>query len=147
MASPGARPLSPHLQIWRWGPGMALSILHRVSGVGAGLFGLALLLWWLGALAGGPEAYAAFAGWVWADLGALSWSGAAFLPSLAKVVLKLLLVGLTWAFFQHLVSGLRHMVLDTGAGFELVTNKRWAVISLIAGPLLTALFWAALLLS
>ena len=52
------RPLSPHLQIWKWGPHMLVSILHRVTGDGMALVGLGVLLWWLGALASGPEAYA-----------------------------------------------------------------------------------------
>lgn len=138
------RPLSPHLQIWRWGPGMALSILHRVTGVGLGLFGLGLLLWWLGALASGPEAYATFTAWAWADVTALDWAGAP-VGSVVKLVVKLLMIGLTWAFFQHLVSGVRHFVLDTGAGYELDGNNRWAALSIGLGPVLTALFWAILL--
>lgn len=142
---PSNRPTSPHLQIWRWGPGMALSILHRVTGVGLGLFGLGLLLWWLGAVASGPAAYATFTDWAWADLGKLDWSGAAIVGSLVKVLIKVVLVGLTWAFFQHLVSGVRHFVLDTGAGYELDANNRWATLSMLFGPLLTALFWALLL--
>lgn len=141
---PSNRPTSPHLQIWRWGPGMALSILHRVTGVGLGLFGLGLLLWWLGALASGPAAYETFTSWAWADLAALDWSGA-IIGSLVKVIIKLLMIGLTWAFFQHLVSGVRHFVLDTGAGYELDANNRWSTISIVLGPLLTALFWALLL--
>ena len=48
------RPLSPHLQIWKWGPHMLVSILHRVSGDGMALVGLFVLVWWLGALASGP---------------------------------------------------------------------------------------------
>jgi succinate dehydrogenase / fumarate reductase cytochrome b subunit len=142
---PSNRPTSPHLQIWRWGPGMALSILHRVTGVGLGLFGLGLLLWWLGALASGPAAYQTFTSWTWADLGSLDWSGAAVIGSLVKVLIKVVMVGLTWAFFQHLVSGVRHFVLDTGAGYELDANNRWSTISIVLGPLLTALFWALLL--
>lgn len=142
---PSNRPTSPHLQIWRWGPGMALSILHRVTGVGLGLFGLGLLLWWLGALASGPAAYETFTSWAWADLASLDWSGAAIIGSVVKVLIKLLMIGLTWAFFQHLVSGVRHFVLDTGAGYELDANNRWSTISIVLGPLLTALFWALLL--
>ena len=48
-----ARPLSPHLSIWRWGPHMAVSILHRVTGAGLAMVGLALLVWWLVAAASG----------------------------------------------------------------------------------------------
>src|SRR5262245_29257407 len=96
MAQAGTRnrPLSPHLQIWRWGPAMTLSILHRVSGNGLAVAGLGLLLWWLGALASGPDAYASFAGWVWADIGQLEWSGfGAIIGSLVRIVLKLVLIG------------------------------------------------------
>jgi succinate dehydrogenase / fumarate reductase, cytochrome b subunit len=119
-----ARPISPHLQIWRWGPAMAASILHRVTGNGLAVAGLGVLVWWLGALASGPEAYAAFMGH------ATSWYG------------LIVLVGISWTYFGHIASGLRHYVLDTGAGFELDTNNRWSVITIIAGIALTAAFWA-----
>lgn len=119
-----ARPISPHLQIWRWGPAMAASILHRVTGNGLAVAGLGVLVWWLGALASGPEAYAAFMGH------ATSWYG------------LVVLVGISWTYFGHIASGLRHYVLDTGAGFELDTNNRWSVITIIAGIALTAAFWA-----
>jgi succinate dehydrogenase / fumarate reductase, cytochrome b subunit len=140
------RPLSPHLTIWKWGPHMAVSILHRISGDGFAFVGLPVLLWWLGALASGPEAYETFTGWMWADLGALEWSGAAILLSLLKFLLKLVMIGLSWAFFNHLCSGIRHFVLDMGAGFEIETNKTWSVLSILGGIVLTAAFWAALVL-
>ena len=60
MASPKSRPLSPHLTIWRWGPHMVVSILHRATGIALSVAGLALLTWCLMALAQGPQAYAAF---------------------------------------------------------------------------------------
>lgn len=110
------------------------------------LAGLGILLWWLGALASGPEAYATFASWVWADLGALEWSGAAIVLSLVKILLKLVIIGLSWAFFSHMSSGLRHFVLDIGAGYELETNKFWSIASPVIGIVLTAGFWALLLL-
>ncbi|MBW8785325.1 MAG: succinate dehydrogenase, cytochrome b556 subunit [Novosphingobium sp.] len=140
------RPLSPHLQIWRWGPHMAVSILHRVSGVILSIGGLGVLLWWLGALAGGPDAYATFTGWMWADLAHLDWHGGAIVASLVKIVLKLTLIAISWAFFEHTLSGVRHFVLDTGAGYDLDTNKAWSVAILVLGVVLTAAFWALLLL-
>ena len=60
MAATKTRPLSPHLSIWRWGPHMAVSILHRVTGGGLSIVGLAVLTWWLAAAAGGPASYATF---------------------------------------------------------------------------------------
>jgi len=118
-----SRPLSPHLTIWRWGPHMAVSILHRVTGTGLATFGAAVFVWWLVAAATGPEAYADFADW--AD----EW------------YFLVLWVGLSWAFFQHLLSGLRHFVMDMGAGYELQTNKFWAVMTLAGSIVLTSLFW------
>ena len=127
MAKAPPRPLSPHLTVWRWGPHMLVSILHRVTGAGLSIVGLAVLTWWLTALAGGTEAYASFA------------------KAAAHPVGIIVLIGLTWAFFQHLFSGIRHLVMDTGAGFELDTNKRFAILTLIASLLLTALLWVYIL--
>ncbi|WP_379550725.1 succinate dehydrogenase, cytochrome b556 subunit [Erythrobacter sp. W53] len=118
------RPLSPHLQIWKWGPHMLVSILHRVTGDGLALVGLGVLLWWLGAMASGPAAYATF------QDHAMSWYG------------MVVLIGLTWAFFTHMMSGLRHFVLDMGAGYELDTNRLWSTLSPLIALLLTAGFWA-----
>ena len=117
------RPLSPHLQIWKWGPHMLVSILHRASGDGMAIVGLFVLLWWLGALASGPEYYATFTDLITSPLG------------------YLVLVGLTWAFFQHLFSGLRHFVLDAGAGYGLKTNKLWSTLVIVGALLATAATW------
>lgn len=122
-----SRPLSPHLTIWRWGPHMLVSILHRVTGTGLATVGAIAFVWWLAAAASGPEAYATFTDH--AD----NWYG---------VILG---VGLTWAFWQHTASGLRHFVLDLGAGYELSTNKFWATMTIVASVLLTALTWFAIL--
>ena len=120
------RPLSPHLQIWRWGPAMFVSILHRVTGNGLAVVGVLVLLWWLGALASGPEYYATFQELITSPLG------------------YVVLVGLSWAFFTHLMSGLRHFVLDIGAGYELDRNRLWSILSPVLAILLTAAFWAAI---
>lgn len=122
------RPLSPHLQIWRWGPAMAISILHRVTGDGMALVGLGVLLWWLGALASGADAYATF------SYVATQWYG------------YVVLVGLSWAFFQHLSSGIRHFILDIGAGYEITANARWSIATVVISVVLTVAFWALILL-
>ena len=122
------RPIAPHLQIWKWGPHMAVSILHRITGDGLAFVGLGVLLWWLGAMAAGPDAYATFEMVMGSPLG------------------MVVLVGLSWAFFTHMMSGLRHFVLDIGAGYELDTNKTWSILSPVIGILLTAGFWALILL-
>ncbi|MXP40882.1 succinate dehydrogenase, cytochrome b556 subunit [Altererythrobacter soli] len=122
------RPLSPHLTIWKWGPHMLVSILHRVTGDGMAFLALPMLLWWLGALASGPEAYADFAEAATSPLG------------------YVVLVGISWAFFNHMSSGIRHFVLDIGAGYEIETNKRWSIATTAIGVILTAAFWAAIVL-
>lgn len=136
MAQASNRPLSPHLQIWRWGPAMLVSILHRATGNALAVAGLALLLWWLGALASGPDAYATFAHWVWA-----AEPGNA-LQATGNILGKIVLIGLSWAFFQHLASGLRHFVLDIGAGYELNANARWSIMTIVVSALATIAFWA-----
>lgn len=122
------RPLSPHLGVYKWGPHMLVSILHRVTGDGFAIVGLGVLLWWLGALASGPEAYASFAELATSPVG------------------YFVLVGISWAFFNHLSSGIRHFVMDIGAGYELEGNRRGSVLSLVSGVILTAAFWAAIVL-
>jgi succinate dehydrogenase / fumarate reductase cytochrome b subunit len=132
MANSNPRPLSPHLTIWRWGPHMLVSILHRMTGAGLTIFGLALLCWWLSAIAGGSDALARFTAFVeWTKFG-LPW-------------VKLMLIGLTWAFFQHVFSGVRHLVMDAGAGFELQTNKMFAILTIFGALVVTALVWAKFL--
>ena len=122
------RPIAPHLQIWKWGPHMAASILHRITGDGMAFVGLGVLLWWLGAMAGGADSYATFQEAMGSPLGLV------------------VLVGLSWAFFSHMMTGLRHFVLDIGAGYELDTNKMWSMLAPVIGILLTAAFWAVILL-
>ncbi|ANU07811.1 succinate dehydrogenase, cytochrome b556 subunit [Paraurantiacibacter namhicola] len=140
------RPLSPHLQVYRWEPHMLVSILHRATGDGMALAGLPLLLWWLGALAAGPDAYATFQSWVWADIGAMSWNGGTILTNIVQILLKVVVIGVSYAFFTHMVSGLRHFVLDIGAGYELDRNRMWSIASPVIGIILTVAFWAAILL-
>jgi succinate dehydrogenase / fumarate reductase cytochrome b subunit len=134
---PSARPRSPHLQVYKWTPAMAVSILHRASGDGLAIVGAGMFLWWLGALAAGPDAYAAFLACVWHDPS----PEVGIVHQITNIVGKVVLVGLTWAFFQHLFSGLRHFVLDTGAGYELKTNKLWSIAVMTAGVLATAATW------
>jgi succinate dehydrogenase / fumarate reductase cytochrome b subunit len=121
--------MAPHLQVWKWGPHMAISILHRITGDGMATVGLGVLLWWLGAMAGGPEAYTTFESVMGSPIG------------------MIVLVGLSWAFFTHMMSGLRHFVLDIGAGYELDTNKTWSIVAPLIALFLTAALWAVIFLN
>jgi succinate dehydrogenase / fumarate reductase cytochrome b subunit len=103
---------------------MLVSILHRVTGVGLATVGAGMFVWWLVALASGERAYESFTGF------ATSWIGIA------------IFVGLSWAFWFKTLGGLRHLVMDIGAGFELRKNKLWAVAVLILSFVLTAATWA-----
>ena len=118
------RPLSPHLQVYRWQLTSVLSILHRASGVALAA-GAILLVWWLGAAADGPGPYAA----IQAFLG--SWLG------------LVLLFGWSLALFYHLCNGLRHLWWDTGRSLDLpsVYASGWAVVAATIG--LTLLAWIA----
>lgn len=107
---------------------MLVSILHRITGGALTVAGLALLTWWLAAIAGGDEAYDDF-------------TSVATHPAGLVV-----LAGLSWAFFQHTLSGVRHLVMDTGAGFEIGGNKRGAIATVVGALLLTVALWAYLLL-
>jgi succinate dehydrogenase / fumarate reductase cytochrome b subunit len=126
------RPLSPHLQVWKWGPHMLVSILHRVTGTGMATVGVIVFLWWLGALAAGKESYSWFM-----DLLTVS-SGA---PNIAGYILG---IGLTLSFFQHMMTGIRHFVMDAGAAFELKANKSFAIATMVVSVLLTAALWGYL---
>ncbi|MDT0574871.1 succinate dehydrogenase, cytochrome b556 subunit [Croceicoccus sp. F390] len=122
------RPLSPHLSIWKWGPAMLSSILHRVTGNAMATLGLLILLWMLGAIAAGPQAYAVFAAVMGNPVGII------------------VLIGISWSFFNHMCSGIRHLVMDVGAGFEVERNNRAAIISIVCGVVLTVAFWLVILL-
>jgi len=106
---------------------MAVSIINRVTGVGLGTIGAVALVWWLTAAASGAEAYDGFVA------AARSWLGV------------LVAIGLTWALAFHTFGGIRHFVLDIGAGYELRTNKRWSWIVIGASLLVTVLVWAFIL--
>lgn len=118
------RPLSPHLQIYSWQWTMLLSITHRATGIALSA-GTLLLVWWLLALATGPEAFATAQGFVG------SWFG------------LLLLIGWTWSLFYHLCNGIRHLVWDTGAGFDLSTARASGYAVVVASVVLTVIAWIA----
>ena len=116
------RPLSPHLQIYRFAMTMAMSIVHRITGVGL-YFGTLLLTWWLIAAASGPEYF----GFVNAVLG--SWFG------------LIVLFCYSWTIIHHMLGGIRHLVWDTGAGMGKPARDIIATATLIGSIILTILVW------
>ena len=119
----GQRPLSPHLSIYRFGWTMAFSIGHRILGVALSV-GTLLLVYWLVALAEGPESYAR----AQALLG--HWFG------------RLVLFGWTFALFFHLCNGIRHLCWDAGWGLDMKTARMTAWGVLTVAVLLTLFTWS-----
>ncbi len=116
------RPLSPHLQVYRFIFTMMLSGLHRITGVGLAV-GAALLVYWLIAIAAGPEAYST----AQALFG--SWLG------------RLVLFGVTLALFYHLCTGVRHLLWDTGWGYDVKTANATGVVAVVVAVGLTLITW------
>lgn len=108
---------------------MAVSIGHRVTGTGMALVGVPLFTWWLAATATGGEAYETFHDVFTTRTGNLN------------VIGWIVGVGLTFAFFEHMSSGVRHLFLDAGAGYELRRAKLSALACPIIAAVLTAVFW------
>jgi len=117
-----ARPLSPHLQIYRPMLTMMMSIVHRITGA-ALYFGTLLLAWWLIAAASGPNAYANF-----------EW----FIGSLIG---RVVLFGYTWALIHHMLGGIRHLIWDTLHGFEPAEREMLALATLVGSIGLTLVVW------
>jgi succinate dehydrogenase / fumarate reductase cytochrome b subunit len=122
-AATRARPLSPHLTVYRWPITMTMSILHRITG-GALYVGTLLVAWWLIAAAT-SESYFNFV-----DGLVGSWFG------------LLVLFGYTWALFLHLLGGVRHLIWDTGVGLEKHTASQLGWATLIGSVVLTLALWA-----
>ena len=111
-----ARPLSPHLGIYRWPITMATSITHRITGVGlAG--GTLLIAWWLLAVSYGPETYNSFCSVMATPLG------------------QIVLYGFAWSLAYHFLNGIRHLCWDFGYGFAMPTAN-FTGITVIALSLL-----------
>jgi succinate dehydrogenase / fumarate reductase cytochrome b subunit len=120
-----ARPLSPHVGIYRWQIGNALSILHRFTGIFLAL-GFVALSYWLVALAGDSSAYASASRLFASPLGWLA------------------LLAWTFAFFYHLLNGIRHLFWDAGYGFERDARRTSAWLAVGGAFLLTLGVWGLL---
>jgi succinate dehydrogenase / fumarate reductase, cytochrome b subunit len=117
------RPLSPHLQIYRLTLTMMMSVAHRATG--AVLYiGTLLFVWWLIAVATGPNAYATVQWFMGSPIG------------------MLILFGYTWALIHHMLGGLRHLIWDAGYGFGPV-EREWLARATVVGSVgLTIVLWA-----
>lgn len=134
------RPLSPHLSVYKFGPHMLVSVLHRGTGVAMATFGVGVFVWWLAALAAGPDSYAVFHKWVVAA------AEGETLARITNMLARLAAIGMTWGFFQHLANGVRHLIMDIGANYEIRGNKRSSLAAIVFAPLATAAMWAYIFL-
>ena len=116
------RPLSPHLQIYRPMLTMMMSIFHRATGV-ALYAGVLLLVWWLTAAAISDEYFNLVQGFFG------HWFG------------RLVLFGFTWALMHHALGGLRHLLPDTGRGFDLALVEKLARANLVLSVVITLVLW------
>ena len=121
-----ARPTSPHLEIYKPQISSVLSILHRITGV-ALFISLSIISWWMIV-------------WIYSkfdkhylDIICLCW------------VIKFSLYCLSYGFFYHLCTGIRHLVWDVGVGFsiEAINKSGWAAVA--SSLILTVLFWVFVL--
>jgi succinate dehydrogenase / fumarate reductase cytochrome b subunit len=117
------RPLSPHLQIYKWQVQMVSSILHRATGIALAV-GTLLVLWGLLALAAGESHFDQFKACIGSPVGII------------------LLIGWSWSLFYHLCNGIRHLVQDTGAGYAIPKFVRSSWLSVIASIVLVVIVWA-----
>ena len=117
-----ARPLSPHLQIYKPMLTMMMSIVHRITGA-ALYFGMALLAWWLIAAASGPNAYADFEAFTGSIIG------------------RIILFGYTWALMHHMLGGIRHLIWDTLRGLEPADREMLTLSTLVGSIALTLFLW------
>ncbi|MDZ4365574.1 succinate dehydrogenase, cytochrome b556 subunit [Afipia massiliensis] len=115
------RPLSPFMT-YRWTLTMAMSIVHRITGI-ALYVGTLLMAWWLIATASGPGAYANIQGFT------SSWIG------------RVIVFGYTWALLHHMLGGIRHFIWDLGYGFG-PSEREWLTrAALIGSVTLTIVVW------
>src|SRR5674476_1319732 len=121
-----ARPLSPHLQVYKMMLTFVMSGFHRISGFVL-YFGVVLLAWWLIAAAAGPNAYANVE-WFMG-----SWIG------------RLVLLGYSWALLHHMLGGIRHLIWDLGYGFEPAEREFLALATIVGSVTLTLVVWVCLL--
>lgn len=116
------RPLSPHLQVYKWQLSSLLSITHRLTSI-INTAGITLICFWIISLYLGENCYKYFSMLTSSFIG------------------KFILIGFTWSFSYHLLNGVRHLVWDIGYGYEIRTANLSGILVLVSSFLLTIGFW------
>ncbi len=115
-------PLSPHLQIYRWQISSLISISHRITGI-INVIGLVIICIWIGLLFAGESNYELI------NIFFQSYFG------------KVFIMGFAWSYSFHLLSGIRHLILDLGYGYEIKITNISGIIVIVGSLALTVLMW------
>ena len=116
------RPLSPHIQIYKWHISSLVSISHRITGI-INFFAISLICFWLAFMLLGETNYQLIKNFLETFLG------------------KFILIGITWSFSFQMLSEIRHLIMDYGYGFELQTTKVTGLIVIFGSIILTILIY------
>ncbi len=116
------RPLSPHIQIYKWHISSLVSISHRVTGI-INFFAITLICFWFTFMLLGETNYQIIKNFLETFLG------------------KFILIGITWSFSFHMLSEIRHLIMDYGYGFELQTTKVTGLFVIFGSIILTILIY------
>ena len=116
------RPLSPHIQIYRWHVSSLVSISHRITGI-INIIAITLIC-------------------LWVSLIFISENNYEMINSLlSSKIGKFIILGLTWSFSFQILSEIRHLIMDLGYGFELKTSKITGLLVIFGSLILTVIFY------
>ena len=116
------RPLSPHIQIYRWHVSSLVSISHRITGI-INIIAITLICLWVSLIfisENNHEMVNLF---------------------LSSKIGKFIILGLTWSFSFQILSEIRHLIMDLGYGFELKTSKITGLLVMFGSLILTLIFY------
>ena len=116
------KPLSPHIQVYKWHISSLVSISHRITGI-INIIGITLICLWTSLLLLGENSYEAVNLLLNSQIG------------------KFITLGLTWSFCFQILSEIRHLIMDLGYGFELETTKITGLLVIIGSIFLTIILY------
>ena len=116
------RPLSPHIQIYRWHVSSLVSISHRITGI-INIIAITLICFWVSLIFISENNYEMINLFLSSKIG------------------KFIILGLTWSFSFQILSEIRHLIMDLGYGFELKTSKITGLLVMFGSLILTVIFY------
>ena len=116
------RPLSPHIQIYRWHVSSLVSISHRITGI-INIIAITLICLWVSLIFISENNYEMINLFLSSKIG------------------KFIILGLTWSFSFQILSEIRHLIMDLGYGFELKTSKITGLLVILGSLILTVIFY------